>query len=325
VLASLDRSIYAPGIRQARSRIEEKTKSPRSKIMRLDEAVKQFVKEGSHVAIGGCLYSRTPTATIHEIIRQRVGGLTISRSLAGMEADLLVSASLLKKVVTSWWSVGYAWGISKVMRKSTEEQHVIFEEWSHLSLGLRYRAAAMGVTFLPTFSMLGSDYEKLNEIKRMDCPYTGEKILLVPALYPDVGIIHAQVADELGNVRIDGYEFMDNDIARASNRVIVTVERIVDSEEFRKQPERTNIPFFCVDAVVELPYGAYPSECWNIYDADFDHFSRFTQQTSERQVEGAKQYVAEFIHGTKSFQDFLAKIGESRLQELRRSMSDVVE
>lgn len=326
MLAPLDRrSVYALNIKQARLRIEEKAKSPRSKIMPLDEAVKHFVKQGSHVAIGGCLYSRTPTATIHEIIRQKVGDLTISRSLVGMEADLLIGASLLKKVVTSWWSVGYAWGISKVMRKSVEEQRVIFEEWSHLSLGLRYRAAAMGVTFLPTFSMLGSDYEKLNEIKRMDCPYSGQKVLLVPALYPDVGIVHAQVADELGNVRIDGYEFMDGDIARASNRVIVTAERIVDSEEFRKQPERTNIPFFCVDAVVELPYGAYPSECWKLYDADFDHFGQFAQQTNEKQVDGAKQYVAEFVYGTKSFQGFLHKIGDDRLQELRRNMRDVLD
>ena len=115
-----NRSVYALNLKEARKKIEEKVKSPRSKIMALDDAVRQFVSEGSHVAIGGCLYSRTPTAVVHEIIRQKIRGLTISRSLVGMEADLLIGASLLKRVITSWWSVGYAWGISRVMRKSVE-------------------------------------------------------------------------------------------------------------------------------------------------------------------------------------------------------------
>lgn len=318
-------SIHAFDLREKRRKIEEKVKSPRSKIMTLDEAVRQFVGERSHVAIGGCLYSRTPTAVVHEIIRQKIGGLAISRSLVGMEGDLLLGASSVKKIVTSWWSVGYAWGISKVMRKSVEEQRVVFEEWSHLSLGLRYRAAAMGVTFLPTFSMLGTDLEKINDVKSINCPYSGEKVLLVPALYPDVGIIHAQEADELGNVHVAGYEFMDQDIARASDRVIVTVERVVSSEDFRKQPDKTTIPFFCVDAVVEVPYGAYPSECWDVYEADFDHFAQFAQQTNEKGVDGAKQYVTEFVYGTKSFQDFLDRIGGSRLRKLRKNMRNVLE
>ena len=292
--------------------------------MALDEAVKRFINEGSHVAIGGCLYSRTPTAVIHEIIRQKISDLTISRSLVGMEADLLIAASLLRRVVTSWWSVGYAWGISRVMRNMVEEQNVVFEEWSHLALGLRYRAAAMGVAFLPTYSMLGSDLEKVNEVKSITCPYSGEKTLLVPALYPDVGIIHAQMADDVGNVRIAGYEFMDQDIARSSERVIVTVEKIVNSKEFRKQPDMTTIPFFCVDAIVELPYGAYPSECWDMYEADFDHFNQFAERTNEKGIDGAKEYVTEFVYA-KSFQDFLDIIGTGRLRKLRKNMRDVLE
>jgi glutaconate CoA-transferase subunit A len=323
-LSDTETSRYALDLKQKRRKIEEKTKSPQSKIMALDEAVKQFISEGSHIAIGGCLYSRTPTAAIHEIIRQRIGGLTLSRSLVGMEADILLGSALLRKVVTSWWSVGYAWGISRVMRSAVEQQLVTFEEWSHLSLGLRYRAAAMGITFLPTFSMLGTDFEKANDIKNINCPYSGERLLLVPALYPDVGIIHAQIADEVGNVRIGGYEFMDQDIARASERVIVTVEKIVDSKTFRKQPDMTTIPFFCVDAVVKVPNGSYPSECWGQYEADFDHFARFAERTNEKGMEGAKDYVDEFIYGTESFQKFLIKAGTNRLKKLRRNMRDVL-
>lgn len=315
---------YALDLKEKRRKIEEKMKSPQSRVMGLDEAVSRFVDEGSHIAIGGCLYSRTPTAAIHEIIRQRIGGLTLSRSLVGMEADLLVGSASLRKVVTSWWSVGYAWGISKVMRSAAENQLVTFEEWSHLSLGLRYRAAAMGITFLPTFSMLGTDLEKITGVKTIRCPYSGERVLLVPALYPDVGIIHAQIADEAGNVHIGGYEFMDQDIARASERVIVTVERIVDSKTFRKQPDATTIPFFCIDAVVKVPSGSYPSECWGMYEADFDHFAKFAERTNQNGIEGAKGYVEEYIYGTKSFQNFLSRIGPSKLRKLRKNMRDVL-
>jgi glutaconate CoA-transferase subunit A len=316
--------IYTLDLKEKRRRIEEKTKSPQSRVMKLHEAVGRFIGEGSHIAIGGCLYSRTPTAAIHEIIRQRIRDLTLSRSLAGMEADLLLGAGLLKKVVTSWWSVGYAWGISRVMRSAAEQQLVNFEEWSHLALGLRYRAAAMGVTFLPTFSMLGTDLEKTNDVKSINCPYSGEKTLLVPALYPDVGIIHAQTADEVGNVHIGGYEFMDQDIARASERVIVTVEKIVDSNTFRRQPDATTIPFFCVDAIVKVPSGAYPSECWSLYEADFDHFAKFADRTNQHGIEGARGYVEEYIYGNKSFQNFLNKIGPTKLGKLRRNMRDVL-
>jgi len=316
---------YVLDLKEKRRRIEEKNKSAESKLMTLEEAVTRFVGENSHIALGGCLYSRTPSAAVHQIIRKKIGGLTISRSLVGMEADLLLGASLLKKVVTSWWSTGYAWGISKAMRSAVEQKLVTFEEWSHLSLGLRYKAAAMGVTFLPTFSMLGTDLEKMNRVEHMTCPYSGEKMLLVPALYPDVGLIHAQFADEAGNVHISGYEFMDQDIARASERVIVTVERVVGSKTFRRQPDMTTIPFFCVDAVVTVPNGSYPSECWGLYEADFDHFSKFADRTNTRGIEGAKEYNNEFLYSTKSFQGFLAKIGSARLDRLRRNMRNVLD
>ncbi|HUK50511.1 MAG TPA: CoA-transferase [Terriglobales bacterium] len=317
-------SRYGLNLREKRRKIEEKTKSPQSKIMALSEAVEQFVKVGCHVAIGGCLYSRTPTAAIHEIIRQKIGNLEVSRSLTGMEADLLLGAGLLRKVVTSWWSVGYAWGISKAMRSAVEQQLVAFEEWSHLALGLRYRAAAMGTSFLPTLSMLGSDLEKTNGLRTMTCPYSSEKMLLVPALYPDVGLIHAQMADKAGNVHIDGYEFMDQDITRASERVIVTVERIVDSKTFRKQPDLTTIPFFCVDAIVKVPNGSYPSECWGLYEADFDHFAKFADRITTKGIAGSKEYNDEFVYGTASFRNFLAKIGQRRLAKLRGNMRNVL-
>ena len=121
-------------------------------------------------------------------------------------------------------------------------------------VGMRFRAGAMGVPFMPMRSMLGSDVgRKRPEAKEFDCPFTGEKLLLVPALNPDVALIHVQRCDAYGNAQIDGLQFMDIDLAMAANRVILTTERIVSNDQIRRSPDQTKIPFFCVDAVVEVP------------------------------------------------------------------------
>ena len=251
--------------KSARAKIEGKDKSLRNKVMTLAEAVSTFVKEGDDVSIGGSLYTRTPMAAVYEMVRQGIKVRSISRGLSGFETDLLVVGNGVKKVTTSWWSPGYAWGSSRVLKDYVQAGTLEIEEWSHLAIGLRFKAGAMGVTFLPSLSIIGSDLEKVNTAKEIDCPFTNEKVLLIPALYPDVGIIHAQRADQFGNVQIDGYRFMDKDIAGSSSRVIVTAEEVVDSELFRGQPDRTVIPFFAVDAVVKVPFGAYPGVCCFCY------------------------------------------------------------
>lgn len=307
----------------ARSLIESKDKSLFDKEMTLKEAVNKFVKEGDMVAIGGSLYTRPPMATIYEIIRQRVGNLSLSRGLTGFEADMLVIANGVRKVVTSWWSPGYAWGSSRVLKEYAQSGTLELEEWSHLAMALRFKAAAMGLTFLPSLSVIGSDLEKVNDAKEIKCPFTNEKVLLLPALYPNVGIIHAQRADKFGNVQIDGYQFIDKDIAAASSRVIVTTEQIVDSEVFRREPERTVIPFFCVDAVVEVPFGSYPGECWNQYEADFEHFDRYSSLVSKEGIDGIRRYIHEFVYSKASFEDQIQEVGVNRLMERRRAFKDV--
>ena len=306
---------------------EEKNKAPEPKIMDLNEAVRKFIGENTILAVGGCLYSRTPMAVIHEIIRQRdrIKNITLCRNLTGFEADLLMAVGLLKKLVTSWCSPGYAWGLSRVLRYFVENGFVEFEEWSHLGIGLRFKAAAMGVPFLPTFSMLGSDLMRRLNLKTINCPYTGEQVVLVPALFPDVAIIHANRADEYGNVQIDGYIHMDKDIAAAAKHVIITVEQVVSSEEIRRNAEKTIIPFFCVDAVVEIPFGAYPSECWNLYEADFNHMAGYQQMVNEHGIEGARRYIEENIISCSSFMEFLNRVGVDKLFDRMRAFRHVLE
>ena len=215
----------------------------REKVMSLEEAAK-LVHDGDHVGIGGCTLSRTPIAMIWALIRARKKNLTISRSITSTEGDLLLASGVSQHVITSWFSQGIVWGISKVMRHYTEKKLARFDEWSHMSIGLRYRAGAMGIPFMPSRSMVGSDVGKRvgDEITTMACPFTGEQVTLLPALNPDVALIHVQRCDAYGNAQLDGLQFMDIDMAMAANRVILTTERIISNDQIRRAPTRRAFP-----------------------------------------------------------------------------------
>ena len=289
-----------------RGRLEKKDKGLKEKVMSLTEAV-TLIPDNVHVAIGGCHYSRTPMASIWEIIRQKKKGLVFSKSITATEGDLLLVAGTTRHIITSWFSPGVTWGVSRIMRQFVQSGEATYEEWSHMSLGLRYRAAAMGVPFLPTRSMLGSDvYKQLADIKEMQCPFTGDKLALVPALHPDVAIIHVQKADSYGNAQITGFPFMDKDIALAADTVILTTEQIIDNNEIRRTPDRTDIPFFCVDAVVEIPYGCLPHECYGTYEPDFNHMDMYVKLMMERSTEGVQEYLDKYVYAPQTFDDYLS-------------------
>ncbi len=289
-----------------RARLEKKDKGLKEKVMSLHEAI-ALIPDNVHVAIGGCHYSRTPMASIWEIIRQKKRGLVFSKSITATEGDLLLVAGTTRHIITSWFSPGVTWGVSRIMRQFVQSGEATYEEWSHMSLGLRYRAAAMGVPFLPTRSMLGSDvYKQLADIKEMQCPFTGDKLALVPALHPDVAIIHVQKADSYGNAQITGFPFMDKDIALAADTVILTTEQIIDNNEIRRTPDRTDIPFFCVDAVVEVPYGCLPHECYGTYEPDFNHMDMYVKVMMERTTEGVQEYLDKYVYAPHAFDDYLS-------------------
>jgi glutaconate CoA-transferase, subunit A len=208
---------------EARRRLEGKPRGELDKLTSAQAAIAR-VKDGDHVAIGGCLFSRTPMMLLREILRQGRRELTLSRNLMCFEGEWYMVAGAVRAIVTSWQGIALRWGISRVLREYVESGAVRFEEWSHLGLGLRYRAAAMGVPFLPTLTMLGSDLMQLTSARTMECPFTGRLVNLVPALFPDVAVLHVHRADRFGNCQIDGYPHMDADIARAATTVLVTAE-----------------------------------------------------------------------------------------------------
>jgi glutaconate CoA-transferase, subunit A len=281
------------------------------------EAAMRLVGDGDHLAIGGTLYSRTPMALLFELLRQGRTGLTLSRPLTCYEAELFLVSGAATGIVTSWVGIGLPWGISRVVRQLVEDGRATYEEWSHLALGLRYKAGAMGVPFLPTFSMLGSDLVRLVDTHELTCPFTGEKVLLVPALNPDVALVHVQRADRFGNAQIDGYTHMDADMAAAARTVIVSAEEVVPPERILERPDATILPHFLVDAVVEAPMGAYPHECYGLYEADFAHFDEYVAAIRQDGGNAISAYLDRHVRRQPDFAGFLASFGVARLDGQR--------
>jgi glutaconate CoA-transferase subunit A len=300
----------------ARRRLEAKPKPAADKLTSLDEAVGR-IKDGDHIAIGGCLFSRTPLALLWALLRRRPHGLGLSRNLICYEAEWGLVAGAVDKIVTSWMGIGLPWGLSRIMREYVESGRVVFEEWSHLGLGLRYRAAAMGLPFLPSLTMLGSDLMGVGGSKTIACPYTGETLHAVPALYPDVGLLHVHRADRFGNCQIDGYPHMDADIALAASTVLVSAEEIVSEDEIRSHPDRTIIPGFAVDALVHVPYGSYPHECYGLYDSEPAHFGAYVDGILEHGAGGVARYLDRYVYGPATHAEYLDLFAPDALASAR--------
>ncbi len=312
-----------PPYESLRKSIESRDRGLREKVCSLEDAVK-LIPKGAHVALGGCLYSRTPMALLWEVIRQRRKGLTFSRSIICTEGDLLLAGGVTRHIVTSWFSAGVTWGVSRVMRDFVQSGKARYEEWSHLSIGLRYRAGSMGVPFLPARSMMGSGVaDRLPELKTLTCPYTGEPLALIPALNPDVALIHVHRADPHGNAQIDGLPFMDADIALAANKVILSAEQIVSNDQIRRSPDRTFISFLCVEAVVETPFGSLPHECYGLYEPAFDHIDGYVKRTASAGAEGARSYLEEYSYGLDTWEEYLNKIGAKTILDAAKAGSEM--
>jgi glutaconate CoA-transferase, subunit A len=285
--------------------------------MSLAEAA-ALVHDGDTIAAGGCCYSRTPWAMLFELLRTGRRDLTLVRNLMCYEAELFLARGAARKLVSSWVGLGLKWGLLKVFREYVEQDPSIYEEWSHLSLGLRFKAASMGMPFLPTASLLGSDLLERTSAQEMRCPFTDQLLVAVPALVPDVALIHAHTVDPSGNVQIEGPAYMDQEFACAAKKVIVTAEEIVPPEKIVRHADRTLIPEFMVDAVVEVPFGSYPHECHGSYEADFAHFDAYTELVDADGIDGLEAYLHKHVDEAGSFAGFLEGVGTSTLLEQRQ-------
>ena len=287
------------------------------------EAVTRLVSDGDYLAIGGFGGVRLPTAVLHEILRQGKQNLSLAGHTATHDFQILCAGNQMGRGrtlarVDIAYVVGLeARGLSPHARRVLESGEVLTTEWTNYALAVRFKAAAMGVPFLPARCMLGTDTFRHSGARRIACPFTGESLVALPALYPDVAAIHVHEADRYGNCRIRGTTVADLDLARAARKLIITCERLVPNEEIRHDPSRTVIPFYCVDAVCEVPFGSYPGNMPDEYFSDEEHLRLWL--TVEKDPAEFRRFLDTFLYGTRDFSDYLQFCGGlTRLQQLRQ-------
>jgi len=268
-----------------------------NKVMTMKEAVSRYVKSGDTVFVAGAQHG-TPNAAIHEITRQRIDHLAVVSVLA--QSTLLIGEGLVDKMITGYAAQDPAESYPLSKAKSLNRLP-IFEEYSHFGISLALFAGYMGIPYIPTKGHLGSDMPKYNKnIKVSDCPFTGSKVALIRAVVPDAGIIHVQRADVDGNAQKWGSVGVDMEGINASRKIIVTTEKIVDSDVIRRDPNRTIIPGFRVSAVVEQPFGAFPARLAGCYNSGTG-----VMRTDE---EGFEKYVRELVYGAADWNEYIEKV-----------------
>lgn len=305
-----------PDVDGAREFFRQKSRAMVDKRMSVKEAVEQFIHDGDYIATGGFGSVRIPTAVMHEIVRTRKRNLGFSGHCATHDFEILAAGRCLDRCDISYVVGLEMRGLSPNARRFVESGEMRTAEWSNAGLAWRFKAASIGVPFLPARVMLGTDTQRYSPAREITDPYTGQTFLAIPALYPDVGIIHVHEADIYGNARIDGITIIDLDMSRASKRLILTAERIVDTEVFRRDPERTSIAYWQVDAVCHVPYGSYPGEMPYEYTSDENHLSEWVEAEKDPAVFDA--FLNKYIFGVQDFTGYLALAGgEQRLAELK--------
>jgi len=286
---------------------ERKSRALADKVMDEHEAVRKFVKDGDYLSYDLSSMVRGPMSLEREIVRQKRKNLWLAAKFTLLDSTLLVAGGCVSKI-----DVGFA-GLGRPLFEAIEKGIVRTIDWSNGTLALRHMAGAMGVPFLPTRALIGTDTLKHSGAKIVEDPFTGKKVCLVPAINPDVAIIHVNQCDVYGNARIFGPSIAPLETAMASKHVILSTEEIIDTEEIKKDPGRTTIPYYLVNAVVNAPYGAHPGTVPGLYTYDAENLDKFF---SARSIEELQNYLKEFVYGIKSHQEYIEYIGQEKLDKL---------
>jgi len=311
--------IRPPDLNAFREWNRKKPKALIDKRMDEAEAVSRFIHDGDY--IGTELYGtvRCPMSLVNEVVRQGKKDLLVAGQ-GVYELDILLAAGLVKKMDITYVGLE-VYGVSNCLRREVESGRVeTCVEWSNAAFAGRFKAAAMGVPFIPLRSMLGSDTLKYSSAKVVIDPFTGDPICLIPALILDVGLIHVHRADKYGNAQVDGISGFAAEMSRASKTLIISAEKIVDSEEIRRRPDRTIIPYYLVDAVVEAPFGSHPGEMCYQYRRDEEQIRAWVKASET--PETTREYLQRYIYGIRNHQEYLEQIGWERLNSLRQGVND---
>ena len=314
IASGIGELIQPPDMDAFREWNRRKSKALVDKRMSEQEAIARFVHDGDYV--GTELYGtvRAPMSLTRELIRQDKKNLRLAGQ-GVMELDLIIAAGLVKKLDFTYIGLE-VYGVSNALRRAVESGQIEkVVEWSNGGITWRFKAASMGVPFVPVRAMLGTDTFKYSSAKVVQCPFTGEKVCLLPALILDVGIIHVHRADKYGNAQIDGISGFAFEMSRACKRLIISAEEIVPNEEIRCYPDRTIIPYYLVDAVVEASFGSYPGEMCYVYERDEEGIKEWVEASGT--AEGAQAYLDKYVYGVSSHQEYLELVGQERLDHVR--------
>ncbi|WP_363346687.1 CoA-transferase [Methylocystis echinoides] len=286
----------------------------------LDELA-AMVPNGATVAIGGGLSSRAPMALLRAILRRGIKGLTAVGSAHGIDIDLLCAGGALVRSMESYVGFEQDFGLAPNFRRACESGAVEASDSCCYTLVQQLRAAIEGLPFMPIRSVRGTDFVALHpEYKVMTCPFTGDELLLAPAIEPDVALIHAQFGDAAGNLLIQGPPVADILFAKASKAVVATVEQIIPPSELRSLPGK-NVPYFYVAALAEVPMGAHPTACYPFHAYDRAHMSLYHHAARQGPAAFKAHYLDLYVHGASTHEAYLDLIGGeticTRLQSWR--------
>jgi len=302
---------------------ENKSRKAEDKRMSTKEAVSKFVNSGEFMASGGFGHVRVSMAIIYELIRQRKQDLTMAGKTAVHDIDLLVGAGCVNKVEVAY-SFGHELrGLSNASRRAVQTGRCkVVSEISNAGYQWRFLAGMMGIPFVPSRILAGTDTFKKSSAKTALCPFTKKPVTLIPSCTPDVSIIHVHRCDKFGNAQIDGSLIEDFELSRASRRLILTTEQIIPHRRIQLQPWRTSIPFYHVDAVVEVPWGAHPCQMPLQYFYDEEHISEWLNIS--KTDEGVQEYLDKYVFSVDSFDQYLRLVGGQkklkRLQKMEKTL-----
>ncbi|RLC94984.1 MAG: CoA transferase subunit A [Chloroflexi bacterium] len=295
-----------------------KSRALQDKRTTVREAVARYVTDGALIACGGFGHIRVSMAAIYEIVRQRKRNLTFCGKTAVHDSDILIAAGCVNRIEVAYAFGHELRGLSPASRRAVEGGRCrVVAEISNAGYQWRFLAAAMGLPFIPTRVMLGTDTLAHSSARVVEDPFSGKPVALLPACYPDVVLMHVHRADRYGNCQIDGIAIEDFELARAARRLIVTTEEIVDEDVIREHPQRTVIPYYLVDAVIEVPHGAHPTLMPDLYYFDETHIGEWLRLSKTE--EGVIEYLDRYVYPIKSFAEYLKLIGgREQLEYLRQ-------
>lgn len=277
-----------------------------SKLVPLSEAISKYVNDGDIIYAAGFTHL-IPFAAGHEIIRQAKKNLTLARATPDLIYDQMVAAGCARKVIFSYMG-NPGVGSLRIVRSAIEQGKLEWEEYSHFGMITRLQAGASGLPFLPMNQTGATDLEAANpNIKRIPDPYGGKDVIVVPALQPDVAIVHVQRADENGNAHLWGIIGEQKEAAFAAKKVILTAEEIVDESIIRSDPNRTMIPGIVVSAVCRVPYACHPSYAQGYYDRDNEFYLAWDKISES--ADRVKQYLYQWVYTVKDRTDYWEKLG----------------